>query len=728
MKYNLLLIVAIIASLSSTTKAQEPYWEQTHGPSGKTIKAMAVGKDNSIYIAEDRLWKTNDNGRTWKDITGTLPTRMFNSIAILGKDTLYVGEYWNSGGASEPRPHSPALYRTTDDGITWDTVKHDIIAIEMEFTPEGLLCLTGFVNYADDNQFISNDSGKSWRSIEGAVPREYYDKAHISPLNDGSILKNSQKILYRSIDTGRTWNKLPSLEIAESKVSQLSTGELIVYGTYNTYSGLWISRDTGLTWDTLARGMKSTYSITNNDHIYAIKGNDIEYSTDIGKTWKTLAASAPYRYPSTLLLTDNLGNAVVAGNDSMYIVSGANNSFTNFQSAPENNIQAIGENLSGVIFACIDNLPSQSYDNGNTWSFAPYSDKPSFGNDIWRLGSDSSGGLLAAKNRSLYRSTNAGESWSKIKDGVATSSGDIRFSTSLAGTIFVLSPENGLSSSTNEGISWSSINSFGINKTLDVECTSDGAVLVAADNQIFRSTDDGNNWTMVADLHDTAFLFSGTVYLRAISLRSTISGTVVAGTSGEGAIRSTDNGKSWSAMRKNAEEAEISQLAPLPDGGMFAIARYPIASSKKIIYLPEGGQRWYDAHLGLGDVNDINTIATTRSGKAFVGTATRGIFQQIRTVNAVRKQKDQANRLSLKIYPNPSATNCIINFSLENNMAIQAALVDQLGRTILSHDPIHCSTGNNTISFDISTVPNGTYFVSIVADGYSTVEKLLVLH
>jgi len=92
MKLNLLLTIAIIASLPSITYAQEPYWEQTHGPSGKTIKAMAVGKDNSIYIAQDRLWKTNNNGRTWKDITGTLPTRMFNSIAILGQDTLYVGE------------------------------------------------------------------------------------------------------------------------------------------------------------------------------------------------------------------------------------------------------------------------------------------------------------------------------------------------------------------------------------------------------------------------------------------------------------------------------------------------------------------------------------------------------------------------------------------------------------------------------------------------------------
>jgi len=728
MKLNLLLTIAIIASLPSITYAQEPYWEQTHGPSGKTIKAMAVGKDNSIYIAQDRLWKTNNNGRTWKDITGTLPTRMFNSIAILGQDTLYVGEYWNAGSASEPRPHPPALYRTTDDGVTWDTVKHDIIAIEMEFTSGGLLCLTGFVNYADDNQFVSHDSGRSWRSIEGSVPREYYDKAHISPLNDGSILKNSKKILYRSIDTGITWNKLPSLEIAESKVSQLSTGELIVYGTYNTYTGLWISKDTGVTWDTLARDMKSTFSITNNDHIYAIKGNDIEYSTDIGKTWKTLPASAPYRYPSTFLLTDNLGNAVVAGNDSMYILSGANNSFTNFQSAPENNIQAIGEDLSGVIFACIDNLPSQSNDNGSMWSFTPFLGQPSFGNDIWRLGSDSSGGLLAAKGRGLYRSIDAGGSWSKIKDGVATASGDIRFSTSKAGTIFVLSPENGLSRSTNEGITWSNINSFGINKTLDVECTSDGAILVAADGEIFRSSDEGNNWTKVADLHDTAFHFSNTVYLRAISLRSSSNGTVIAGTSGEGAIRSTDYGKSWSSIRKYAEDAEISQLAPLPDGGMFAIARYPTGSSKKIIFLPQDGERWYDAHLGLKDVNDINTLATTRSGKAFVGTATRGIFQQIRTVNAVGKQNNLNENLTLTIYPNPSATSITVGFSLENDMAIKAALVDQLGRTIISHDYIHGSIGYNSLSFNISTIPNGTYFVSILADGYYTLEKLLVLH
>lgn len=79
---------------------------------------------------------------------------------------------------------------------------------------------------------------------------------------------------------------------------------------------------------------------------------------------------------------------------------------------------------------------------------------------------------------------------------------------------------------------------------------------------------------------------------------------------------------------------------------------------------------------------------------------------------------DDLNKLTLKLYPNP--TSDIINIAVSNNQSINKAAVNNvLGQTILTFE--------NTSALDISALSKGTYFVTVETDSGKETQRIIKL-
>src|SRR5436305_3719913 len=114
----------------------------------------------------------------------------------------------------------------------------------------------------------------------------------------------------------------------------------------------------------------------------------------------------------------------------------------------------------------------------------------------------------------------------------------------------------------------------GVIESLAVDPGNPALVYAIAVDSLYKSTDSGTTWTVLAGPS-----------LQAVALDPAHPGTVYAG--GQVLLRSTDGGKTWTDVTPAAGEAvSINVLAVAPDGTVFAADRNLLLRST------DGGRTW----------------------------------------------------------------------------------------------------------------------------------------
>src|SRR6266496_3560402 len=282
-----------------------------------------------------------------------------------------------------------------------------------------------------------------------------------------------------------------------------------------------------------------------------------------------------------------------------------------------------------------------------------------FGGSVYCLVSDPSHAatLYAGPDRGVYKSDDAGASWSAVNAGlpafrIQTIAIDPAFpSTLYAGT---LTPDGvasvGIFKSIDGGQTWQSKTLGGFNVALETSAfqfdpSNSSRVLAATTLGLVRSTDGGESWstygnvndsfyTLVTDPSSATTLYAGNINGSGI-FKSTDSGahwttinkglptdqgatgvlplilgfavdpahpaTLYAGTYGNGLYRSTDSGSNWSSVNTGMRTAYVTALAFEPltllaatlGGGAYQSA--------------DGGGTWAPSNAGL-DVGIANSL------------------------------------------------------------------------------------------------------------------------
>ncbi len=252
-----------------------------------------------------------------------------------------------------------------------------------------------------------------------------------------------------------------------------------------------------------------------------------------------------------------------------------------------------------------------------------------FGGTVYTIKPLTGDSILAATSNGIFISSDLGENWSSynihlefksvndvenFRDGfvaildnqalikITPSSYDTIYSSSdrpwtvavsASGKIF-LGTDYGLYSSTDEGSTWMDIEDPGmnINYSSDIIFKNDTIIFYSEGNKIFRSYDDGQNWTLINYSFQQGPVNS--IYLDD-------EGDLYAGGGFAELYKSTDNGGSWETLTSDNEFTALCKDSSYFYGG----------TNQGIFRSTDGGYTWYGYSYGLFH-NSLTSIISYR--------------------------------------------------------------------------------------------------------------------
>ncbi len=299
------------------------------------------------------VWKTNDGGSNWKNITDKYFGGSIGAVAIAPSDEsiMYVGEGENTfrGNVAE----GFGIWRSDDGGRSWRHIglkdTRHIVRIEIHPKNPDIVWVAAsghlFGPGTERGVYKTTDGGKTWRKVlyaneqAGAIdlvmepgnPQTFYASTWRVQRTPYSLESGGEgSILWKSTDGGETWvnlmdkKGLPKNEttgIIGIAVSSINPEK--VFAIIESKSGgLYKSENGGESWTKLTddaniRQRAWYYSKifvdpTNDNNIYALNVGFYR-STDGGKTFKPI--NTPHSDHHDLWIDPEDGKRMVIGDD-----------------------------------------------------------------------------------------------------------------------------------------------------------------------------------------------------------------------------------------------------------------------------------------------------------------------------------------------------------------------------------------------------------------------------
>jgi len=578
------------------------------------IRQVAGSTINAIYAVSETfgVFKSTDQGATWVAANGSgggaLPCVEARNVEVQSDTTVLVGTACS---------HSSGVFRTADGGATWAklggaTIPDDVVVNSINSASSNTVIVVSTTRHG---MLRSADSGATFAKINGDIPApDGADRLNVYNTQFGST--NATMLAYvhgqgpfRSTNTGVNW----------TAVNTGLPGTVFVSGT--------------------SRESSTTY--------YAgVDGQGVYKSTDGGVTWSQwVAPAADDDKRFTRAVTRD---ATAAGR---YYISAIGGLFRTADSGATWSPIEIGTGYVNSIAIAPDGrtaylAASTLYKEPDLFAQPPAGEAAETG----LPGTMIDGTIIVDKNNAsivyasssthgLYKSTNAGASWSKLTGLVKPVNGGMTFRLDPQNTQtvwavlsnpFGTAGGGGVFKSTDAGANWAEA-SNGLStpdardvNTMRVSDVTAGTVFVGTRAGVYRTTDGGANWALVyaandgngqpqpvrwveTDATNPSVVFVGTDHANPDgTLRATA-----------GVLRSTDGGSSWNVVLPNIRARQVRSLS---NGQVIAVAeRTP--GQPGLYRSSDGGTTWVPYTKGLRDQDiDVVGLLADRSRMAAVST------------------------------------------------------------------------------------------------------------
>ena len=292
---------------------------------GGRIDDIAVVKKNPhiFYIgtASGGVWKTTNNGTTWKPIFDDQETSTIGDLAVSDSNPDII---WVGTGEPNNRQSSSwgnGMYKSTDGGETWKNMglqdTHHIGRVVIHPHNPDIVYVAALGHLWGPNKqrglFKTSDGGKTWTNTKFISQNTGFVDVAMDPDNPDTLYAAAYQRrrrgwgfvgggpeggLYKTTDGGETWlrlqNGLPEGDIGRIGIDIYQKDANIVYVVLESKKGgIFRSEDKGLSW----MRMRSTnprpmyYSQIridpNNDQRIWVLGAPMYVSEDGGKTFRT---------------------------------------------------------------------------------------------------------------------------------------------------------------------------------------------------------------------------------------------------------------------------------------------------------------------------------------------------------------------------------------------------------------------------------------------------------
>jgi photosystem II stability/assembly factor-like uncharacterized protein len=505
-------------------------------------------------------------------------------------------------------------------------------------------------------------------------------------LQDGGVL--------RSTDNGDNWIQVGLTSLTVPSLASDSNGVLFA-STFN--NGIYRSTDNGISWvfSGLLDKYLSSISVSISGIIFAgVLGElgGIYHSDDGGNSWMKIGL------PNTIvsaLMIPKVGSA------------------------------------KDKIFAGADSVVFSSTDIGDNW--LQTGSLPHYGNLDFRLQSlftTTSGAILAgAYQWGVYRTSNYGTSWTNVGlDNETVYS----FLEKPNGSIFT-STLSAVYISTDDGNNWG-ITGGNIpgGWFSSLATNSSGEIFVGMINRsdsayIYRSTNNGQSW-----------IPTGMTFQPVMSLLITEGDTIFAGCvfSGGGIFRSTDNGMNWSEVSAGLINRDVYALAKNSIGDLFAGTAGGVFRSRN------SGELWVPINSGL-TFNRIQSLELNSTGILFAGTYGGGVFRTKQSTTSIYEisNKIPASLSLNQNYPNPFNPSTKISWQSPVGSWQTLKVYDALGNEVATLVDEYKPAGKYEVEFNSSSgirdLASGIYFYQLLvsalqskdgkAENYIETKKMILM-
>ncbi len=296
---------------------------------------VAVNETNPYEFyaaaATGGLWKTSDNGVTWKAVFENQPV---NSIGAVTVDQRHPQTVWIGTGEATNRQSSgwgDGVYKSTDGGTTWanmglhNTARIARIVVDPTNSDVVYVASPGHLwgPNSERGLFKTVDGGRTWTpiltrddntgvvdvAVDPSDPRTVYAALYQHRRTPfGFVGGGPGSGLYKSTDAGATWTQLTSglpagtvgrisisIYVKDPRIVYVSVEKGLRYTSSISYDkrlgGVYRSEDKGATWRFMSDwNPRPAYSSqlrvdpSDQSRLYAMQWS---VSDDSGKTWRS---------------------------------------------------------------------------------------------------------------------------------------------------------------------------------------------------------------------------------------------------------------------------------------------------------------------------------------------------------------------------------------------------------------------------------------------------------
>ncbi|MDD4985303.1 MAG: DUF1080 domain-containing protein [Dehalococcoidales bacterium] len=318
--------------------------------------------------------------------------------------------------------------------------------------------------------YASKDRGESWR-----VLNEHFTMCTVWGQSQLVIHPDNPSIAYaatwlggtwKTEDAGQTWTLLEEAPISSTALGLNEEDTDIIYLADRSSPTVWKSEDAGQTWREVANfradgALLVMRVLADGDTVYAstfnpaLGGGKLYRSVDAGDTWADITGSLPKGILDIAVDPTNPKNVYVTTNiNGVYKSTDGGNSWAEIDSHP----------YVGVYDIEVDPIePAILYTAARGGSLPAW---------FTEISGDFPDGIVFEDSAGVYKSTDAGATWSKVLATTASCRA-VRLHPEDHNVLFAADLVDGLQMSTDGGETWQSLNS-GLDTTVLTSCAVGG--------------------------------------------------------------------------------------------------------------------------------------------------------------------------------------------------------------------------------------------------------------